>query len=88
MRIEVSEIKFSQNINRVFQSRTRGYKGLTSKIIKLPEEDPGWSVKNLVRKLGINRTYLVGCPNALENQGYVKLKRIRSTKVYFILISR
>jgi len=36
------------------------YKGLMAKITKLLEEDPGQPVKDLARKLGVNRTYLAG----------------------------
>ena len=61
----------------------KNYKGLTAKIIKLLEEDPGQPVKDLARKLGVNRTYLSGYLKALEDQGYVKSKRIGPAKVYF-----
>ena len=56
---------------------------LTLKIIKLLENDPGQAVKNLAKKLGVNRTFLAGYLKALENQGYVKSKRIGPAKVYF-----
>jgi len=59
------------------------YKGLMTKIIKLLENDPGQPVKDLARKLGVNRTYLAGYLKALEDQGYVKSKRIGPAKVYF-----
>ena len=61
----------------------KNYKGLTAKIIKLLEEDPGQPVKDLARKLGVNRTYLAGYLKALEDQGYVKSKRIGPARVYF-----
>jgi DNA-binding Lrp family transcriptional regulator len=48
------------------------YEDLTTEIIKLLENDPGQTVKDLARKLGINRTFLAGYLKALENQGYVK----------------
>jgi predicted transcriptional regulator len=59
------------------------YEDLTTEIIKLLENDPGQTVKDLARKLGINRTFLAGYLKALENQGYVKSKRIGPAKVYF-----
>jgi len=59
------------------------HEDLTVKIIKLLENDPGQTVKDLARKLSVNRTFLAGYLGALENQGYVKSKRIRSAKVYF-----
>ena len=61
----------------------KNYKGLTAKIIKLLEEEPGQPVKDLARKLGVNRTYLAGYLKALEDQGYVKSKRIGPARVYF-----
>ena len=59
------------------------YEGLTAKITKLLENDPGQPVKDLAKKLGVNRTFLAGYLKALENQGYVKSKRIGPAKVYF-----
>jgi len=59
------------------------YRGLMVKIIKLLEDDPGQPVKDLARKLGVNRTYLAGYLKALEDQGYVRAKRIGPAKVYF-----
>ncbi len=61
----------------------REYKGLSAKIIKLLEEDPGQAVKDLAKKLGVNRSYLSGYLKALEDQGYVKSKRIGPARVYF-----
>jgi len=49
----------------------------------LLENDPGQAVKDLAKKLGVNRTFLAGYLKALENQGYVKSKRIGPAKVYF-----
>jgi predicted transcriptional regulator len=57
---------------------------LTTKIIKLLEEDPGQAVKDLAKKLGVNRIFLAGYLEALENQGYVRSKRIGPAKVYFV----
>jgi predicted transcriptional regulator len=56
---------------------------LTAQIIKLLDNDPGQTVKDLAKKLGVNRTFLAGYLKALENQGYVKSKRIGPAKVYF-----
>lgn len=58
------------------------YEKLTAKIIKLLD-DPGQPIKDLAKKLGVNRTFLAGYLKALENQGYVKSRRIGPTKVYF-----
>jgi predicted transcriptional regulator len=56
---------------------------LTLKLIELLEKDPGQTVKQLAQQLGVNRTFLAGYLKALENQGYVKSKRIGPAKVYF-----
>jgi predicted transcriptional regulator len=58
-------------------------KELTSNIIKLLENDPGQPVKELSKKLNVNRTFLAGYLKALEHQGYVKSKKIGPAKVYF-----
>jgi predicted transcriptional regulator len=62
---------------------TRECEDLTARIIKLLENDPGQAVKDLAKKLSVNRTFLAGYLKALENQGYVKSKRIGPAKVYF-----
>jgi DNA-binding IscR family transcriptional regulator len=38
------------------------------------ENDPRQAVKDLAKKLSVNRTFLAGYLEALENQGYVKSK--------------
>jgi len=60
------------------------YADLTDKILKLLEKDPGQPVQELAKELKINRTFLAGYLKALENQGYVRSKRIGPAKVYFI----
>lgn len=59
------------------------HRELTNKIIKLLQDDPGQPVKDLARRLGVNRTFLAGYLEALENQGYIKSKKIGPAKVYF-----
>jgi len=61
------------------------YGNLTPRIIKLLEKDPGQPVKELAEKLEVNRTFLSGYLKALENQGYIKSKKIGPAKVYFNL---
>lgn len=56
---------------------------LTKRIIKLLEKDSGQPVQELARGLKTNRTFLGGCPKALENERKVKSKRIGPTKFYF-----
>jgi predicted ArsR family transcriptional regulator len=54
---------------------------LTERIIGLLEKDPGQQIQQLARKLEVNRTFLAGHLLALENQGCVKSKKMRYTKV-------
>lgn len=56
---------------------------LTLKLTELLEKDPGQTIKQLAEKLDINRTFLAGYLKALENQGYVKSKKIGPAKIYF-----
>lgn len=56
---------------------------LVEKIIKLLENDPGQSVKELAKKLSVNRVFLSGYLKALEDRGYIKSKRIGPARVYF-----
>jgi predicted transcriptional regulator len=59
------------------------HEDLIVRIIKLLENDPGQTIKDLAKKLGVNRTFLAGYLEALENQDYIKSKRIGPAKVYF-----
>jgi len=61
----------------------KNYSGLRSKIVKLLDEDPGQTVKELAKQLKVNRTFLAGYLEALEDQGQVKSKKIGPAKVYF-----
>jgi len=51
------------------------HEDLITKIIKSLERDPVQPVKDLAKKIGVNRTFLAGYLKALENQSYVKSKR-------------
>jgi predicted transcriptional regulator len=59
------------------------YPKLTIKIVKLLDEDPGQTVKGLAKQLKVNRTFLAGYLEALEDQGCVRSKKIGPAKVYF-----
>jgi len=61
----------------------RSHDKLTPKLIELLEKDPGQTVKQLAEELSVNRTFLSGYLEALENDGRVKSKRIGPAKVYF-----
>ncbi|MEM3507348.1 MAG: winged helix-turn-helix domain-containing protein [Candidatus Bathyarchaeia archaeon] len=64
---------------------SKSHDKLTPKLIELLEKDPGQTVKQLAEQLDVNRTFLAGYLKALENQGYVKSKKIGPAKVYFVL---
>jgi predicted transcriptional regulator len=57
---------------------------LSAEIISTLREDPGQMVKELARRLRVNRTFLSGYLEALEDQGRVKSKKIGPAKVYFV----
>jgi predicted transcriptional regulator len=56
---------------------------LTDRILRLLEKNQGQAVQELAKELKVNRTFLAGYLKALENQGYVKSKKIGPAKVYF-----
>ena len=58
--------------------------GLSNEILGLLREDPGRMVKDLAKQLKVNRTFLAGYLEALEDQGRVRSKKIGPAKVYFI----
>jgi predicted transcriptional regulator len=58
-------------------------KTLSQKIIKILEDSPGQTIKELANQLEVNRTFLSGYLKALEEQGFVKSKEIGPAKVYF-----
>ena len=62
---------------------SKEYADLTDRILRLLEKDLGQPAQELAKELRINRTFLAGYLKALENQGYVKSKRIGPVKVYF-----
>jgi predicted transcriptional regulator len=53
------------------------------KIVELLKRQPGQSVKEIAAQIDVNRTFLSGYLNALEDQGYVKSRKIGPAKVYF-----
>ena len=64
---------------------TKKFYEFAFKIIKLLEEDLGQAVKDLARKLNVNRTFLDGAGylRTLEDQGYVRSKRVGPVRIYF-----
>jgi len=67
---------------------SKEYAELTERILRLLEGDPGQQIQQLAKELKINRTFLAGYLKALENQGYVRSKRIGPAKVYFNVKSK
>jgi hypothetical protein len=61
---------------------SKEYPDLTDRIPKLLERDPWQPVKELARKLKVNRTFPAGYLKALGNQGYIRLNKMDPTKVY------
>jgi len=61
----------------------REYGNLKVSTLKLLDENPGQSVKELAKQLKVNRSFVAGYLQALEDQGYVRSKRIGPAKVYF-----
>ena len=53
------------------------------RVLELLEKDPGQPVKQLAKKLEVNRTFLAGFLKALENQGKLTSKRIGPARAYF-----
>jgi predicted transcriptional regulator len=56
---------------------------LAVKIVKLLKEQQGQSVKEIAKQMDVNRTFLSGYLSALEDQGYVRSRKIGPAKVYF-----
>lgn len=61
----------------------REYSNLKARILKLLDENPAQSVKELAKQLKVNRSFVAGYLQALEDEGYVRSKRIGPAKVYF-----
>ena len=61
------------------ESQERLYLRLT----ELLDKNPGQTIKQLAEELDVNRVFLAGYLKALEEQGFVKSKKIGPAKVYF-----
>jgi len=60
-----------------------GPRRLTGKILAILEKTPGQTVKNLAGMLHVNRTFLSGYLEAIENQGLLTSRKIGPARVYF-----
>ena len=61
----------------------RRNQNITEKVLSMLEKDPGKNVKDMAQRLKVNRTFLAGYLEALENEGCLKSKKIGPAKVYF-----
>lgn len=60
---------------------------LSRRIISLLRKDPGISIKEMATELHLNRTFVAGYLQALEDLGRVRSKMIGPAKTYFPLDS-
>jgi predicted transcriptional regulator len=61
----------------------KNYNKLTPKIIELLEKDPGQTIKELAKKLDVNRSFLAGYLKALEDQKRIRSKEVGPARLYF-----
>mgnify|MGYP000338941877 FL=1 len=62
----------------------KGYENLMEKILELLKRNPGQSIKEIAKQLKVNRSFVAGYLQALEDQGYVKSKKIGPARIYFL----
>jgi len=80
---QVQKLFELESLNYSERKMAKSLDNLTLRLSELLEKDPGQTIKQLAEKLEVNRTFLAGYLKALENQGYVKSKKIGPAKVYF-----
>ena len=61
----------------------REYDDLAAKLSRLLDDNSEQTIKDLAKKLKVNRSFLAGYLKALEDQGLVRSKKIGPAKVYF-----
>lgn len=83
MLTQVQKLFELESLNYSERKMAKSLDNLTLRLSELLEKDPGQTIKQLAEKLEVNRTFLAGYLKALENQGYVKSKKIGPAKVYF-----
>ncbi|MCD6154545.1 MAG: winged helix-turn-helix transcriptional regulator [Candidatus Verstraetearchaeota archaeon] len=66
------------------KSMLKGYENLMEKILELLKRNPGQSIKEIAKQLKVNRSFAAGYLQALEDQGYVKSKKIGPARIYFL----
>jgi predicted transcriptional regulator len=55
---------------------------LYKKVIGLLEETPGQAIKEISVKLKMNRTFLAGYLQALEDMGYIVSRKVGPAKIF------
>jgi hypothetical protein len=56
---------------------------LSRKVRNLLDKVPGQSVKEIATKLGVNRTFLAGYLQSMEESGYVSSREVGPARVYY-----
>ena len=62
----------------------KGHENLMKRILELLKRNPGQSIKEIAKQLKVNRSFAAGYLQALEDQGYVKSKKIGPARIYFL----
>ena len=55
---------------------------LHKKVIKLLEETPGQAIKEISTKLRMNRTFLAGYLQALEDMDYIVSRKVGPARIF------
>lgn len=66
------------------KSMSKEYENLMERILELLKRNPGQSIKEIAKQLKVNRSFAAGYLQALEDQGYVKSKKIGPARIYFL----
>jgi len=66
------------------RSMLKSYENLMERILELLKRNPGQSIKEIAKQLKVNRSFAAGYLQALEDQGYIKSKKIGPARVYFL----
>ena len=66
------------------RSMLKSYENLMERILELLKRNPGQSIKEIAKQLKVNRSFAAGYLQALEDQGYVKSKKIGPARIYFL----
>jgi len=59
-------------------------KRVATKVFSILRQQPGQSIREIASRLHLNRSYVAGYLDALENLGCIESKRIGPAKAYFM----